>query len=281
VRLTLLTLKAALIRLAALAALGPAAFSAGCVSETSTRVEQGQPVSTGDATYDAFFKQVDELRAEATKAEKDVAEARAALLKALELPAETGSDATIKAAGERAKKLKDGGVLLHLELTPEAKLISTRSKGIDPWSETLIKAVEDSAKGTLSLVQRLRAIDGRSLELQTKRRELRAKTKEVFGDRAEEIERELDATEQTIATAGDLGAKQAGSASYFVLGLASAVETGARGAQPATRVATGRGKPPGKAGRPIKTSGGKAGPTSPASAPPAAKPKPKGDDFEP
>jgi hypothetical protein len=280
VRLTLLTLRAALI---GIAALGPAAFSAGCVSETSTRVEQGQPVSTGDATFDAFFKQVDELRADAAKAEKDVAEARTALVKALELPAEAGSDATIKAAGERAKKLRDGGVLLHLVLTPEAKLISTRGKGADPQSETLIKAVEDSVKGTLSLVQRLRAIDGRSLELQNKRRELRGKTKEVFGERAEEIDRELDATEKTIAKASDLGAKQAGDASYFVLGLASAVETGAPGGSSGARVATGRGKPPGKAGRPLKASGGKAGPTSPASSTPSAKPKPKpkGDDFEP
>jgi hypothetical protein len=273
------TLEAALVALLTLA--GPVALGTACVSESSVRVAQpGQPTSTGNADYDAYYKQVDDLRAEAEKAEKDFEETRAALLKALEMPAEAGPDATVKAASERAQKLRDVGVLVHLELTPEPKLVVARARGAgggEPQRDVLLLAVEDAAKLSLALVKRMRELDGRASELQNKRRELKAKTKETFGARAGDVERDLNASEQAIKDAADLAAKHAGTASYFALVLASAVETGATAAP--ARIASGRGRPAGKASRPPRGSAAPA--TSSAPAPPAPKPKPKSDDFEP
>lgn len=256
----------------AAAALGSA--TASCAGETASRVATGQPVTTGKDEFDAFFKQVGELRAEAEKADKDEAVARLLLVRALSLPEETAADATVKAAGERAKKLRDDGVTLHLELTPEAKL-STRGKREVVEGEGAIKAIEESVKSSISFVRRMSELEKRSAELQAKRRELREKTRVELGSRAEEIERELTAAEQVIAKAAELSGASAGSASRFVLELAAAVETGAGpGPQaPPTRVSVVRGGRSG--GKPSKPSGGDGSP------PPAKKPKPKSDDFEP
>jgi hypothetical protein len=235
-------------------------------------------VATGNADFDAFFKQVDELRTEAAKADEDEAVARLLLVRALALPEEAGADATVKAAGERAKKLKEAGLMLHLNLTPEAKLV-TRGKGAD--SEASVKAIEESAKSSLALVRRMGELEKRSADLQNKRRELRSKTRAELGARAEEIERELLEAEKVIAEAAELGSKSAGSASHYVLALAAAVETGAGGSQLPTRVSVVQGvrggaKPSGKLPAKAVKSGGGDG-----AAPPPKKPKPKSDDFEP
>jgi hypothetical protein len=256
-------------------ALGAGAI--GCAGETASRVATGQPVATGNADFDAFFKQVDELRAEAAKADEDEAVARLLLVRALSLPEEAGAGATVKAAGDRAKKLRDAGVMLHLELTPEAKLVTRGKAGED---EAAIKAIEESAKSSLALVRRMGELGKRSADLQNKRRELRSKTRVELGARAEEIERELSAAERVIAEAAELGSKSAGSASHFVLDLAGAVETGAGSPPLPTRVAVVRGgakssgKMPAKAAKPAGGDGGQA-------APPPKKKKPKSDDFEP
>jgi len=261
-----------------MAALGSASASAGCAGETAARVATGQPVTTGNSEFDAFFKQVNELRAEAAKADEDEAGARLLLVKALALPEEAGADTTVKAAGERAKKLREAGLMLHLELTPEAKLV-TRGKGGGSEGEAATKAIEEAARSSLALVRRMNELEARAADLQNKRRALRSKTQAELGERAEEVERELSASEGVIAEAAELGGKSAGSASQFVLSLAAAVETGAGGAPLPTRVAVvrGGGKPsgklPAKAGKPSGDGGG--------SAAPAKKPKPKSDDFEP
>lgn len=259
------------------AALGSA--SVGCAGETAARVSTGQPVTTGNSEFDAFYKQVNALRAEAAKADDDEAAARLLLVKALALPEEAGADTTVKAAGERAKKLREAGLMLHLELTPEAKLV-TRGRGGGSEGEAATKAIEEAAKGSLALVRRMNDLETRAADLQNKRRALRSKTRAELGARAEEVERELEASEGVIAEASELGGKSAGSASQFVLSLAAAVETGAGGSQLPTRVAVVRGgakpsgKLPAKAGKPSGDGGGSA-------APPAKKPKPKSDDFEP
>jgi hypothetical protein len=264
--------------LVGLAALGSAAGATGCAGETASRVATGQPVATGNAEFDAFFKQVDELRAEAAKADEDEATARLLLVRALALPEEAGADATVKAAGERAKKLLEAGLMLHLELTPEAKLV-TRGKGGDAGNEAAIKAIEEAAKSSLALVRRMADIEKRSADLQNKRRELRLKTRSELGARAEEIERELGASEQVIAEAAELGSKSAGSASQFVLELAGAVETGAGGPAAPTRVAVVRGGGKG-AGKATKKAAKSPGSSGGSAAPPPPK-KPKSDDFEP
>lgn len=243
----------------------------GCAGGTASRVATGQPAATGNAEFDAFFKQVDELRAEAQKAGEDEAVARLLLVRAFALPEEAGAAATVKAAGERAKKLKDAGVLLHLELLPEAKLVTRGKGGGDAEAE--LKAIEEAAKSSLAFVRRMAELEKRSMELQNKRRELRSKTRTEFGARAEEIERELGDAEKALTEAAEFAAGSAGSASYFVLDLAEAVETGAGGSplpKGVTVVRSG-GRPSGK-GPSAKPAG---------QAPPPKKTKPKGDDFEP
>jgi len=253
---------------------------AACAGAPPARIQQGEVVTTGDATYDAFFKQVVDTREKAERAEKSAEDARADLAKVLELDAKAATgEAIVEQMIDRAKKLRERGVLLHLELTPDAKLISVISKPIDPWGEDMIKAVEESAKKSLALVRELAELSSRAAALQKTRSELRDKASATFGDRAPGILRELNASEAVIDDAAELGSKHAGITSSFVIALAAAVETGAgggSGGKGPSRLATGKsgGRAQGK------TQGSSSGPTTPVSVP-ARKPKPKSDDFEP
>src|SRR4029079_16417647 len=112
-------------------------------------------------------------RAEAEKAEKDAKEARSALAKVLELSGKEATlDAIVEQTAERAKKLRDRGVNLHLEITPDAKLVSTANKPLDPWGEDILRAIEDSAKKSLALARRLMDLSNRAAALQKTRGEL-------------------------------------------------------------------------------------------------------------
>jgi DNA repair exonuclease SbcCD ATPase subunit len=245
-------------------------------------VQQGEAVSTGNAAYDKFFQQVIDARAEAKRAEKDAEEARAELAKALELDASTATlDEILEKMSERAKKLRDKGVLLHLKLTPEAELVSVVKKPMDPSGEGVLKAVEASAKKSLDLIKRMDKLTSRAAALEKQRGELVTRAPGELGPGSNDVVRELEASEAVLDDVASLGSAQAGVTSKFILALAAAVETGGAAGRGPSAVAKAPGKGGGGGGKPQgKAPGGSSGPTSPASVP-AKKPKPKSDDFEP
>ncbi len=275
-----------LLLLSAIALCAPGMLGASCL-HTPTHVEQGQLFTTGKAEYDQFFKEVHDLREEAAKVEEEKAAAKAPLLKMLALDAKAEDEAAVAAAQERAKKLQESGLRLHLELTPEPKVIALKAGGGDD-AEALMKAVEEGARDSLKLSRRLSAWPERIGALEKRRADLAARCEEAFKAerpiRRSEIERELEAAKDVIGDAGEAAQKFAGLASKFVIDLAAAVETGGGTAPPAPPAATAAAKaPPRWKGGPPKGWRPPAGAgTGAGTPPPPPKPKPAGgDDFEP
>jgi hypothetical protein len=264
----------------ALALAASHAALAGCITTPTTKIEQGQVMTTGKEAYDTFFEAVRTTREEAMKAEAQAAEARAALCRSLGLTPDASADATLEAARARAAKLREGGVLLHLQLTPEVKLVRATGRAkVNEEDQGVLTAVEESAKGSLAVSKQLSGLSGRAGELDKKRstleQELQAAFADVSGAQRRDVQRELEASARVLEEAANAGDKHAGLASKFVLDLASAVETG--GAAGAGRKAPGR-----PAARP--RGGGKPAAGTGSRPPPAQPPKPKpsgGDDFEP
>jgi hypothetical protein len=296
---------ARLIAYASVLASAGALGASACVHSVS-RVEQGETFLTGDPAYDEFFTAVRDARAEAQRARTDEQAARTDLVRTLGLSPHVDADDAVDAAEERAKKLKNEGTLLHLQLTPELKLMSFKGPG-GTDDANVLKALEDSARNSLAVSKRLSALRDRMTMLEKRRAELSIRSRERFRTapvlRRHEIEQELDASRDVIATVADEGEKYAGFASKFVLDLARAIETGATAASSAATAAAAASAsataapaapPPRRAPpswkRPTTAAAGAkpppprpAAPTKPAAAPaaPTKQPAKPGNDFEP
>ncbi len=122
-----------------------------------------------------------------------------------------------------------------------------------------------------------------SCRLLPKARELKARVQVTFGSKADEIESELGAATAVLERAAELSAVQGGRASYFVVGMMSALEREAGAASPAPSKAALASQEKAPARPP---SGGRRPPPSkaPAAPPAAPPPKPAGkpsSDFDP
>ncbi|WP_170319442.1 hypothetical protein [Polyangium spumosum] len=240
---------------------------AGCGPSLS-QIEQGKAITTKEPTLDEFLKSVVALRGEVDRAEGDRKAARAELVKALGLAETADASEALEAATKKAKALDEAGTALHLELTPDAKLLvlvqKRGKKTEDP--EALAKAVEASVKASLDVARRMGELEQRARFLDTKRTELSTTPAAKSGDAA----RELEGARIVLADLRARATSEAGLASSFVVGLAMALETGA--------AETALAKFTGKSTRPRYGGGG--GGAAPAGGSPAPKPKPS-DDFEP
>jgi hypothetical protein len=297
-------LRGALLTIGLVVAAG--SITAGC-AKPSPRVARGQTIATGQATYDDFFQAVLTLRAEGQKARDDAAEARAALIAMLGLETKASVTLAVSEAELRAKKLREAGVVFHVDLVPDARVVAAKAKGVvNLEADDLAKAAEASTKSAITLSQRLGAVSARAAELEKIRTDLRAQASATFrGEpqaRRDEITLELDASAAVLTEASDSGERWGGVAAKFALDLARALETsGGADASPGKPVKGGAPKPPpppppvvaatrpppppspAKAPEPApakKPPAAAPAPAKPAAPPPAKKPK-GGDDFEP
>ena len=285
-------------------------ITAGC-AKPSPRVARGQTVATGQATYDDFFQAVLTLRAEGQKAREDAAEARAALIAMLGLETKASVTLAVSEAELRAKKLREAGVVFHVDLVPDARVVAAKAKGVvNLEADDLAKAAEASTKSAITLSQRLGAVSARAAELEKIRTDLRAQAPATFRSepqaRRDEITLELDASAAVLTEASDSGERWGGVAAKFALDLARALETSSGDASPGKPVkgvapkpppppppvaaATRPPPPPSPAKAPEPAPAAAPAKKPPAAAPAPAKPpaaptpakKPKGgDDFEP
>ncbi|HEY4122592.1 MAG TPA: hypothetical protein VGM56_32230 [Byssovorax sp.] len=281
-------------------ALGLAALvSLGCL-HSSSHVERGEPFSTGVQKYDDFFKEVIALQNASKQADDEEVEGRSDLVAALGLPAKTDLAVAVGETRTRAQKMKAYGVLMHLELTPDVKLVTSRGKTADEFPPALAQGISESTRKSLDLARRLDEASARAQDLEKARVKLRTDAPDAFRAltqvQRDEIVHELDASADVLVGVQDEAKRHAGRASEFVVGVVTAVETGAAGAAalyatppppPAVAVASARAAAPHKA--PTKWTTKLATKPTPAKPPakppttaPATKKKPKGgDDFEP
>lgn len=277
-------------RIAAQVALLAFLAGAGCATP-SARITLGQVYATGNAPFDQFFNEVCEVRTEALAAEGAERASHAPLIQALGLEPQTPSAEAVDVVAARAKKLRDAGVLLHLEITPEPKLLVAKGRSdLGPEGDVLLKSMEGAARTSLDTRKRLAELLARTRTLMKRRIELRAEAPAAFRAapqaRRDDIIVELDAAAEVLAHAADAADQVAGAASKFAIELAQAVETGAEqpgrqghaAAPPRKQGQAVAGPPPVKRPAPSAASPPAAAP--PAAAPPHKKPK-GGDDFEP
>lgn len=224
---------------------------------TSARIARGEAVTTGNDTYDTFFREVTEVKAEADKAAAELTDAARPLQDAIGAQNKNAPADVVRA---EAKKLQMSGTLLHLDLLPEAKVVTSAKP--DAPSEKLLGAAEQTAKGSLAVARRAGELLVRIADLERRRADLASTLTTTFPDQDKRapISGELTAAADILAAARIAGEKHGGAASKLALDLAMALETGAGSAAVAAK------KPPAKPG------GGKPGGTAPA--------KPKGDDFD-
>ncbi|MFS8069711.1 MAG: hypothetical protein ACMG6S_25375, partial [Byssovorax sp.] len=249
------------------------------------------------------------LRAEGQKAREDAAEVRAALIAMLGLETKASVTLAVSEAELRAKKLREAGVVFHVDLVPDARVVAAKARGVvNLEADDLAKAAEASTKSAITLSQRLGAVSARAAELEKIRTDLRAQAPATFRSepqaRRDEITLELDASAAVLTEASDAGERWGGVAAKFALDLARALETsggadaspgkpvkgGAPKPPPPPVVAATRPPPPGPAKAPEPApaaapakkppAAAPAPPKPPAAPPPAKKPK-GGDDFEP
>jgi hypothetical protein len=267
-----------------------------CFSTTS-HLQRGEAYATGNPKYDDFFKEVIALRADAERAPAEEVGARADLVTALGLESKTEIGVTVSETRERAKKLRDYGVMLHLELTPDVKLVTAKGKQVDDPPPALVSGVVESTRKSLDLTRHLDDVMRQAQDLEKKRIQLRGESQDMFRAlpqvKRDEIASELDSAQEVLTGIGETAKKSAGRASEFVVGVVQAVETGAAAANalpppppPVQAVASARAAPPKKTWKPVTRSTGP-GPVvvkATTKPPPAAasKKKPKAsDDFEP
>ncbi|KYF97119.1 hypothetical protein BE20_39795 [Sorangium cellulosum] len=262
------------LRAAALALLLAAAHApllAACAAQAS-QLEQGRALRTGKQPYDEFFEAALALREESLKAE--------ALADAARDP-RSAADTALDAARARAAELRASGVSLHVELAPEARLVSARGgRSLDADDRDTVEALEASLKSSLAAAKQLGELSKRAAELEKQRASLAASWAETMAGAPQrrEAKRELEAAERVLAEAGAVAERHAGRASKLALDLVLAVDAGVaparRGAarRPTPRQPTGSAKAP-----PQRGSGAGAAPR-----PPKPPPPPNGeDDFDP
>jgi hypothetical protein len=273
---------------------------AGC-GGPEPRVARGETVTTGNMAYDDFFNAVHDLRSEANEAPNDERAPYAHLTKVLGLDPASPASKTVGEAGARAKKLaQERGVQMHLELAPEARLITAKGDA-GPDTETLVKAMDEAAKSSLDMRRRLEALAARAGDLEKRRADLRAEAPAAFHDASTsaraEVLAELDAAAAVLAASGEAANRSAGAVSRFVVDLAQAIETGGPAFAPDVKgrgtrrpVVTAAAPPPPPAPSPVAVASppakpppaAKPAPAAGAAPPPPPKKKPKGgDDFEP
>ncbi|MFO0591289.1 MAG: hypothetical protein U0441_27325 [Polyangiaceae bacterium] len=248
----------------AIGASGCGLFGGG---SSGSRIEHGETVTTGVAAYDAFFREVAEVRADADKGTADLGDAGKPLGDAI--GAQAPSTAPADYVRAEAKKLQMAGTLAHLDLLPEAKLVT--SGKAEGSTEKLLNAAEQTAKSSIGVARRAGEVLMRIADLERRRADLMTTAKASFPDdgKRAEVTRELGGAAVALKAAREVAEKNGGAASKMALDLAIALETGAG----SSAVASAK-KPPTKPGTGTG-SGTKPGGTGTAS--PA---KPKGDDFE-
>ena len=232
---------------------------------SSSKIEHGEVVTTGVAAYDAFFREVAEVKAEADKGAADLGDAEKPLAAAIGAQAQATPPADYVRA--EVKKLQMAGTLTHLDLLPEAKLVT--SGKAEGSTEKLLNAAEQTAKSSISVARRASEVLLRIADLERRRADLVTTAKASFPDDSKraDVTRELGGAATALKAAREIAEKNGGAASKMALDLAIAMETGAGSGALASAKKPPTTKPGGTGSKP-----GGTGTSSPA--------KPKGDDFE-
>ena len=246
----------------------------GCLGSSTTALERGEQVTTGQARFDDFFAQVAALRDKVQGFDSDMFPVRQPLTEQLELNTDASTREVMKQVRERAEKLRAYGLLMGLELSPSPKVGTEKGK-LDAAveDERVVVAVEDSAKRAYTTFKEFGDLMRQAAALDAKRAELAEHIDKIDPKDPNRgvIEDEIVGAGRVLEQAQAKLLEDSRTLGLYLLWLSEAVDTGAAGkgkdCEEAATAKPGTKKP----GKPT-------GP--PPKGPPVRPPGGGGDDFE-
>jgi len=215
--------------------LTPSLGGCGLFSST-TKVESGERVNTGRGRFDSYFREVQDLheRVQDLK-DDDLFALREPLVAQLDVEVDVGLGNLMLATQKRVSKVKGYGVRLSLHLAPAARLeIARGGVEINDKDEKLIKAIESSAKTAMTSFADYTKLLEEVSQLEVERAKLADRIDSLpkqFASKKGMIEDEIVGAGRVLRDSERTLLAKTQVISHFLLGLSTAVETGARTAR--------------------------------------------------
>ena len=259
-------------------------LASSCMLDGPSRVGQGQLYTSGNPTYDAFFRDVHQQQVDAASWGDDKKGTHHALVAALELTPDAPDVTIVQATHESSSKgaKQPGSVRLETDGTT-VHVVASGSAG----DGSLFHAIEDTAHQELERAKRLHSVEPKLDALGKQGSDLEGRVKTDFlkyGESKEnEVANELVASMDVVTKLKARAESEARASEDFVADLGRALETASE-----ERVA----REPRRTKRPGHDEGATAGAKpaaatnnppadKPAKAPPAQKPADTGEVFTP
>jgi hypothetical protein len=220
--------KLALFLLAAVALGG---FACELINPT-THVGNGQLYMSGDPKFDAYFKEVYALQAQAAAFEDDERAARKPLVAELSLTLDSSDDYIAQAAHDRmtaAAQSFGGGAKLEVG-DADAHFVTASSTRGDAKTERLMNAIEANVHAELVRAKALDVAGPRADTLMQTGKDLEPTLKDVFGkvspQKPNEVRPELSSAQDALYSISHAARRDSQKAHAFVDALQRAVSIG-------------------------------------------------------
>ncbi len=205
-----------------------AALSLGaCMLTGESRIAQGQLYTSGNPTYDAFFRDVHQQQVDEGTWHDDEKSLHKSLATTLELTPDAPEVTIVQAAHEGSSKVAKQPGSVRLELDGPAPHVVVNGGAGD--ASALFHAVEDTARQELDRAKRLHAVEPKIEALAKQESDLESHVKADFsryGDtKANEVSGELNATRDVLAKLKARAQAEARESEDFVADLGRALET--------------------------------------------------------
>jgi hypothetical protein len=195
------------------------------------KVGQGQLYMSGEARYDAFFRDVHAIQVWVAEWPDDRKATRRPLLDTLELTSDAADVTIVQATHERIVPLKKDGGSTRLEVSvDEAHMSATGGAKVD---ETFFHAIEETASSELVRAKKLNSMTPKIDELVNVGRSLEPHVQETFQKqgpgKVAEVKQELGSAISVLHTTTGKARRSTRECDDFVADLARAVASDADG----------------------------------------------------
>jgi hypothetical protein len=270
--------------LRSLSAVCPALLAASCMLSGSSRTASGQLYTSGNPTYDAFFRDVHQQQVEAASWGDDKKGAHKLLVASLELLPDAPDVTIVQATHESSSKVakQPGSVKLELDGTT-AHVVASGGAGD---GGALFRAIEDTAHQELERAKRMHSVEPKLDALVKQDAELEGRVKTDFTQYGEskenEVATELLSVHEVITKLRARAESEARESEDFVADLSRALETASedKAAHVEARHAKKSGSPAASP-KPAAQASDQAAPAPKVAAPATPKPADTGEVFTP
>lgn len=195
-----------------------------------SRVKQGELVETGDARYDAYFKDVHDMQVTSVGWSDERQAACRPLVDELRLAPDAAGVSIVQEAHERVKAIAHDVGATKLEVSgDEAHVTAENSAKVDEPTRNLFKLIENCAHTELARSRALKDVPARVDTVVKNGRELEPHIKDDFakhgGRVAEDIQGEMTASYDALSDISKNARSGAREAEDFVADLQRAVST--------------------------------------------------------